>query len=190
MGLDKIHPRTLKEVHAALVETYIIPFRYCLDSGVFPTSWKANNSPFSRKEIDTRQGGTNPLVWLSTAKSLSTFRRQPFRRICATTHLPIKLHQATSQTRCLVDSLRHGFDGGMVSHVILTDYAKVFDRVLHILLLYKPVLRYRQSVFNSSIVFLWATSSLSKGPHTQKPRQFLTQSHKDWCLAPFWSLFA
>ena len=145
-GPDRICARVLRETSSTIAPILTIIFQCSLDTGIIPDDWKtANIVPIHKKNDRSKPANYRPI-------SLTCITSKLFEHIIAShimQHLEINgilydLQHGFRQNRScetqlisFIHELMFNHDRDIQTDVVLTDFAKAFDKVPHKRLLYK-----------------------------------------------------
>ncbi|MES9974559.1 MAG: reverse transcriptase domain-containing protein, partial [Candidatus Thiodiazotropha sp.] len=146
MGLDKIHPRILKEAADTVAAPLYGIFTESLRSGTLPTYWRQasicpiykggdRHSPSNYRPISLTSIPCKILERLLKKRIMSHLENN--KLLSQRQHGFRPNHSCLTNLLCFMDSLTQAYDNREVSDAIFFDFAKAFDRVPHRPLLYK-----------------------------------------------------
>ena len=179
-GPDGIHPLILNKCSASLCYPISLIFKKSFEAGVVPSSWKfANITPLFKKGNRTSPSNYRPIsltVVLCKIKE-GLIRDAMMSHLIANNLLSLHQHGFVIGKSCatnLIESLdiiTEALNRGFYILLVLLDFAKAFDSVVHEFLL----LKLRAYGFEDKII-TWIADFLSN----RKQRVVIGDSYSDW----------
>ena len=144
-GPDGITPRILKELAPELAPALTTLFRSSLTTGEVPLDWRtANVTPVFKKGEKYKPENYRPISLTSTVcktmehilvSHIMNFAENNI--LCKEQHGFRKRRNCESQLIGLIDQITDSLEQGQDSDVLIMDFSKAFDKVIHSLLLHK-----------------------------------------------------
>ena len=146
IGLDKVHPKVLKECSQSMSYPLMLIFKRSFETGELPSFWKmANVTPIHKKGIKTDPNNYRPVSLTSVVCKVMEriIRDKMMQHLAEHDLINVNQHGFVMNKSCTtnllesVDTITEALNRGFQAAIIFLDFAKAFDSVQHNLLIQK-----------------------------------------------------